>query len=389
MPATSAASFDRSEEVPTTRPLPDASWRGTVADPPAEVIARPRPTPPTRVGSLPLSAIGDPSRRSRRRLVLAGLQVVVLAISALVIYLLVHKVVDSPGGMSMPRHVSWGLVALSIALNIPTTLLRALRSRLLLERVGQHVPFLRLNGVNLAGQTLSWITPAATGDLSRPYFWRNHDRVPVSAGVAVVVYERFVTLLQLGVVGGVLAALVYLPGAVTLGLAAAGMVALAAPWWVSLLTRRFLPPSAALGRRGILGGIFRSLTELEEMGVSARLTALFAACSLLVFLVSGVQVVLLAWGIGSGLALGVAIGAYCISQVAGSVSTLPFGIGASDAVMVGMLVAAGSLKLDALAITILVRVAMTLPLGIAGAAGIVALGRPRIPAEAAPVAPVP
>jgi uncharacterized membrane protein YbhN (UPF0104 family) len=379
-------SFVRSGEVATTRPLPDAQWRGTVAETPPEVITRPRAA---RVTPLLLPEREAPDRRSRRRLLLAGLQILVLAISALVIYLLVRKVVASPGGIATPGRVSWGLVAFAIVLNVPTTLLRALRSHLLLERVGQHVPFLRLNGVNLAGQTLSWITPAATGDLSRPYFWRNRDDVPVSVGVAVVVYERIVTLLQLGVVGGVLAAVVYLPAAAALGLGAAGVVALAAPWWVSLLTRRFLPPTAAQGRHGVVGGIFRSLTRLEEMGVSARLTALFAACTLLVFLVSGLQVVVLAWSIGATAGLGVAIGAYCISQVAGSVSTLPFGIGASDAVMVGLLVAAGTLRLDALAITVLVRVAMTLPLGIAGAGGIVALGRPRIPSEAELATPLP
>jgi uncharacterized membrane protein YbhN (UPF0104 family) len=342
---------------------------------------------PVRVTPLRVSE-GETPRWSRRRLLLAGLQIAVLAISALAIFLLVRKVVESPGGISTPAHISWGLLAFSILLNVPTTLLRALRSRLLLRRVGHDVPFLRLNGVNLAGQTLSWITPAATGDLSRPYLWRNRDAVPVSAGVAVVLYERFVTLLQLGVVGGVLAALVYLPAMAAVGLGAAGLVALAAPWWVSLLTRRFLPPTAAQHRHGVLGGILRSLTQLEEMGVSARLTALFAVCTVLVFLISGFQVVVLAWSIGSGLGLGVAIGAYCLSQVAGSISTLPFGIGASDAVMVGLLVAAGSLRIDALAITVLVRLAMTLPLGIAGAFGILALGRPRLRAQADRVAAV-
>ena len=38
--------------------------------------------------------------------------------------------------------------------------------------------------------------------------------------------------------------------------------------------------------------------------------------------------------------------------------------------------------MDAVAVTVLVRLAMTLPLGIAGAVGIMLLGRPRIPDEA-------
>jgi uncharacterized membrane protein YbhN (UPF0104 family) len=310
----------------------------------------------------------------------------VLAVCAAVIVLLLRRV-DPSSILRQTSHVSWRLVGFAIALNLVPTLLRAARSQLLVRRLGHPVPFLRMNGVDLAGQTLSWITPAATGDLARPYMWRTHDRVPVTAGVAVVVYERLVTLGQMGAIGGVLAAAIYLPPAAVAGLAVAACAALAAPWWVSHLTRGHLSRQAGAERGGILGGLLRSLLRLEDLGLSARLTAAFAAFSLLIFLVSGLQVVVLAWAVGAGTGLGVGIAAYCISQVAGSVSTLPFGIGAADLVTWSLLMAGGMPRAEAVAVTLLVRLAVTLPLGVAGALGIAVLGRPRLTPEPSPAAP--
>ena len=140
----------------------DAAWRGRdsapAGDRPVHQLA---PALPVQVGQ------GSTARRltTRRRLLLAGLQLIVLLISAAVIYFLVRKV--NPGQVvSKAGHVSWRLVAVAIALNLVTTLLRARRSQILLTRLGQHVPFVRMNWVDLAGQTLSWLTPALTGTRS-------------------------------------------------------------------------------------------------------------------------------------------------------------------------------------------------------------------------------
>ncbi len=322
---------------------------------------------------------------TRRRVLLAGLQLVVLLICAAVIYGLVRKV-DPASVISQAGHVSWPLVGVAIALNLPTTLLRARRSQILLTRLGHHVPFVRMNWVDLAGQTLSWLTPAASGDLSRPYLWRNNDRVPVSAGVATVVYERLVTLVQMSVIGGVLAAALFLPPLAAAGLAVAGLLVLALPWWASVLTRGTRPETLPT-TRGLRAGVVRALFQLHDLGASPRLTAGFAGYTLVIFAVSGFQILLLAWALGVGVALTVAIAAYCLSQVAGSLSTLPFGIGATDLVTIGLLTAGGVGHPAALVITVLVRLVMTLPLGIAGAVGILLLGRPRIAEEQAPGVP--
>jgi uncharacterized membrane protein YbhN (UPF0104 family) len=206
--------------------------------------------------------------------------------------------------------------------------------------------------------------------------------VPVSAGVAAVLYERLVTLFQLGVIGGLLAGGVLLPAPAMAGLSLIAVALLFAPWWVSLVTRHAHRTEFAGGPKGIVAGALRALVRLQDLGLSLRVAAIFTALTMGVFLISGFQILLLAWGVGASLALWVAISAYCISQAAGSVSTLPFGLGASDVVVVSLLTAAGIGVVSAAAITILVRLVTTLPLGVAGALGILILGPPRIPTGA-------
>jgi uncharacterized membrane protein YbhN (UPF0104 family) len=83
--------------------------------------------------------------------------------------------------------------------------------------------------------------------------------------------------------------------------------------------------------------------------------------------VSALQIELLAGGVGVALPLWVAAAAFALSQVVGSASSLPFGIGPADAVLVAFLVHAGTGSGGALAITLLTRLAVTVPLGLAGA----------------------
>ena len=355
-----------------TKPSCDADWRrqATFGDEGADDSGTGAGATASRRGWL-----------TRRRVLIAVVQLVVLAISVGVIVGLLHKV-NPAMVIQKSGHVAWSRVWLAIALNIPITALRAWRSQFLVDRLGYRVPWRRMAGTQLAGQTLSWLTPAAAGDMVRPYMWRNRDSVPVSAGVAAVLYERLVTLFQLGVIGALLATGVLLPAAAVVGLSAVAVGLLLAPWWLSVLTRRAHRTEFADGRGGIVAGALRALVRLQDLGVSLRVASVFTALTMGVFVLSGVQIVLLAWGVGAGLALWVAISAYCLSQVAGSVSTLPFGLGATDVVVISLLTAAGVGAVSAAAITILLRLATTLPLGIAGALGILVLGRPRIPAEA-------
>jgi uncharacterized membrane protein YbhN (UPF0104 family) len=157
----------------------------------------------------------------------------------------------------------------------------------------------------------------------------------------------------------------------------AGVALLAAPWWVSRIARRALP-GPDTRRRGVLGALWRALGQLQDLGVSARLGAEFTLLTLLVLAVSGLQILVLVHAVGATVAPAVAIAVFCLSQAAGSISMLPFGVGSIDVTTIALLQAGGVAVVPATAVAILVRVAMTLPLGAAGALSMLWLGRPRL-----------
>src|SRR6266542_199386 len=99
------------------------------------------------------------------------------------------------GGANVP------LLAGAIGLNVPVIAFRAWRTRALLGRLHAAVPLLDVAEAQLVGQTLSGLTPAASGDLSRAYLWNRRSGVPVATGALVVVAERVLSLLLLVAVG--------------------------------------------------------------------------------------------------------------------------------------------------------------------------------------------
>jgi uncharacterized membrane protein YbhN (UPF0104 family) len=285
---------------------------------------------------------------------------------------------------SNPREVweslgeaSAGAIAAVVLLNIPATLLRAARARRVLLCLGSAVPMRRMVPVQLAGQTLSWLTPAASGDLSRAWFWHRQDDVPLTDGVVTVLYERVYSLLLLAVVGAACLA----PGALgpVGSLVTVAVVALAAmlPWFtattaIGRATGRLVVGGVARlpGLRSRSAVVARSGRDLSTLFASRRLGAEFTLLTLGVLLVSGLQVLLLVDTLGAGVGLAVAIAVYGLSQAGSSVSSLPFGIGVGDAIVVGLLTARGMSFDSATAVAVLLRATVTLP--IAAAAVVVA-----------------
>lgn len=278
---------------------------------------------------------------------------------------------DIDAAASAAAHVSWVALAAAMLLNIPCTLLRARRSQLLLAQLGGRVPLTRMVTTQLGGQALSWLTPAASGDLVRPYMWRRSDGIPVRDGVSVVVYERVVSFVLLCAAGAVLASLLVPLGGWAIPLIISGALLLGALAYLGVRSRRHVArPGGRFSER-----VRAVIARFGELVTAPRLAARFTAITLAVFVLSGLQIVLLCAGIGSTLPLWVAVAAYCLSQAAGSLSSLPFGLGVTDAVVVGLLVAAGLDVPAATATMLLTRVAVTLPLALAGAGAYLVIGR--------------
>jgi len=299
-----------------------------------------------------------------------------VAIGAVVIW------VSHPAAIwrSLQEVDAWPLVA-ALALNVPIVLLRAFRAQVIVRFLGYRVSFFSMIPVQLIGQTSSTITPAASGDYVRAYLWRRGQEVPLRVGAAVVTFERLYSLFLLVAVALVL---ITLPRHGFVGWVAVGLLLVAAclaPVLLELAT----PP--ALERRilgrvtggrllgPIKGGAFDMVDNFRRLLRSPVLLGETAAITLVVFILSGFQLALLLAGLGDSIRITQAVAVFATSQVAGILSTLPFGIGAADAILVTVLAGYGIAVGDSATAAVLLRAVSTLPQALAGLVAYLRLDR--------------
>ncbi|MBO0743787.1 MAG: flippase-like domain-containing protein [Candidatus Dormibacteraeota bacterium] len=283
--------------------------------------------------------------------------------------LLVWRIGPGRVGASVER-ASLLLLVAAVALNVPVILLRTWRSHVLLRRLDAKVSAWRLTTSGVVGLTLSGITPAAGGDLVRAYLWRRDDGVPVHSGALVVIVERVGALALMGLLGLSTLAL-ELAGWQLRVVALLSWVCLGFPWlasrlgvgsWLLRQTTR-LPLVRRWATR-----FERSADEVVLMSEDVLLQVGFCALSGLIFAISGAQVWLLVIGLGGSVPYLAAIAGYCLSQVGGAISNLPFGLAAGDALLVLVLAQVGLTPHVGAAAAILLRATTTLPIALAAAA---------------------
>jgi len=272
------------------------------------------------------------------------------------------------GGANVP------LLAGAIGLNVPVIAFRAWRTRALLGRLHAAVPLLDVAEAQLVGQTLSGLTPAASGDLSRAYLWNRRSGVPVATGALVVVAERVLSLLLLVAVG--LAALgMAFGGWQARALAALALGIGALPWLGARLglLSRLLAGMARLPlvrrRAALAERLARNLVVVTgDGGLMVRFNLLTAA----VFAFCAAQVWLLAVALGATLGWPAALAGYCLSQAGGSLSNLPFGLGPGDGLLVVLAAWDGTAIEAAAGIAVLFRLTTTVPIALGA---VIAWGR--------------
>ena len=313
----------------------------------------------------PLRGFWSKARSVGRGRVVAA--IIGIAIGAVVIW------VSHPAAIldSLREVDTWPLVA-ALALNVPIVLLRAFRAQVILRFLGYRVSFMSMIPVQLIGQTSSTITPAASGDYVRAYLWRRDQEVPLRAGAAVVTFERLYSLFLLVAVAVLL---ITLPRHGFAGWVAVALL-LVATSLAPLLLELATPPAlerAILGRitggrllGPIKGGAFDMVDNLRRLLRSPVLLSQTAAVTLAVFVLSGFQLALLLDGLGDSIRITQAVAVYATSQVAGILSTLPFGIGAADAILVTVLAGYGVSVGDSATAAVLLRAVSTVPQALAG-----------------------
>jgi len=254
-----------------------------------------------------------------------------------------------------------GVIALVVLLNVPLCALFGLRMNLVLLRLGHRLePDLVLASA-VVGNVAGALTPASTGEVLRAAALRSHSNVPVDEVVALIAFERgmSVYLLALGTLGAFLATALPAPQAVVACAACASLLSL--PFVLAPLLDRL--PRA---RSGVLGRILEYLrpmaSQLKMLLRSPRLLAPWMVVAAATFGLFTLQYWLLARSVEDVASPGEVWIAFGASQLAAIVTLIPLGLGAADASLAGILHRFGLSLESGASVAVLVRATSTLPL---------------------------
>jgi uncharacterized protein (TIRG00374 family) len=282
---------------------------------------------------------------------------------------------------------------IAVLLTIPVLLLVTLRGMLILQRLGHRVPFLPLMPIAILGNVVGSLTPGAAGDLLRTPFFKDRHDIPYGDGLAAVVYERGFSLFVLAVSTGAAAAWMGLPVAAAMAVTLASVATLlAAPPVGAILLERLRPwwPAGDEAREGAsflrraLATVGDSLESLQVLLRDGAATAGTALLTLVIFGLMAVQTWLVVRALGLTLSPAEAWTALGASMLAGILTFLPLGLGTFDATFAAVVGAAEGGFSAGAAAAVLLRVTVTLPMGIAAFVSyiyLVSLGRRRDPAQ--------
>jgi uncharacterized protein (TIRG00374 family) len=267
-------------------------------------------------------------------------------------------------------------LAVAVLLNGAVVVLWAVRSGDLLAAAGHPVAVAPLLPLTAFANTINNLTPGSAGEVVRAWMLRAHHGVPYATGAAVIVIERVVAIGYLGASAAIIWAgyRLALPGPLVLALLALLVVL------PGLVYGAGLHP-AALAARLPLGGLLgtarwaragAALVRMDDT-IAGLLThprhlAVFALSTGLIFAIYAAQLWLVAASVGIAVDPILAWGALGLAIVAGVLSLLPFGLGATDLVLAALLVSLGVPPPAAAAIAFGNRLVSTLPLGLLGAA---------------------
>lgn len=270
-----------------------------------------------------------------------------------------------------------------LLLNLPTPLVIALRSRLVIGRLGYNVPFSSLLPIAFFGFMAGVITPARSGEILRAIMLKERHGIPMPHGISCVMYERLYSfyLMSLSTLAFAVVIL-WVPHLTIVPALVACFVALAlAPTILYARLRRLFHamPLLRLPRRlasSLLSAGFRDRWQEGESALAllfadAALAARFSVITLLFFTTSALQL----WVIASALDLSLSFSAAWLAwggfAVVGVLSFLPAGLGPADAALVFLLdrqaIAVGS----ATVLAIILRLLVQLPSGLMAIAAFV------------------
>lgn len=253
-------------------------------------------------------------------------------------------------------HIGLLPLMLVFALSLFNYGLRFWRWQLYLGWRGFDIPVVRSLLMYLSGFALT-VSPGKAGEAVR-CLYLNEEGVPYKASFALLFVERLMDLFAIVILSALL--LTVRADLVWVIVCAMAFLLLA----LLVITRKETPDFLVLvGSRfgGRVGGLLEWLADTLEH--SRQLLAWKRLSTVLLMSViswgaEGYGVWLLASALGHDLGLGVAAGIYGLSILAGAAAIfLPAGLGGTEAAMTGLLTAAGLPVAEAIAVTLVCRLA--------------------------------
>lgn len=277
------------------------------------------------------------------------------------------------------RRIGWSTGASLLALSLVNYVLRSVRWRLFLQRLGHRIPAAACTLNYVTGFALT-TTPGKAGEAIRSMGLKRRFGVPFTDSLAAFFAERFSDVLALVLLSALALAMLPYGAWIAAGVAAAVALAL----WIAASDRRTLAAAHWLGR--LLP--HRYAAPLESLaGQAGRLTrgsALAAglALSVAAWAAEGYALYLIVAAMGAAGTPAAAIGIYSAALLGGALFFLPGGLGSTEAFMFALLMQSGMDPVAAGAATVISRVTT---LWFAVALGWIAiLFSPRSPAASYP-----
>jgi uncharacterized protein (TIRG00374 family) len=251
---------------------------------------------------------------------------------------------------------SWGLVVLAVVLSLLNYLLRIIRWRSYLAKLGAPLGF-RFASLSYCAGFAYTVSPGKVGEMVRARYYLPLG-VPLPAVTAAFLSERILDLLSVTA----LAALVFTTSAryeaafiAALVLIVVALSAIALLPWAALSLRLKSTAALPVAIRTVLAGVASALAS-TRMLLRPRVLAAGFAIGLLAWCLEGVGLGLLSTMFAvPQLSLPHAIGIYGIAMLLGGLSLLPGGLGGTEAVMTALLIASGYPVSQALLLTLTCR----------------------------------
>jgi uncharacterized membrane protein YbhN (UPF0104 family) len=249
----------------------------------------------------------------------------------------------------------WGVMVLALALALLNYGLRFARWQFYLRSMQHRVPLLEHARIYLTGFALT-TTPGKAGEAIRAVFLHRHG-VDYGSTFAAMFSERLsdlVTLLVLCVPGLDLDPRLHLLMLVSAAGALAALGLLAWPGWLGWVAARAAPMQGRVGQ--LLRHTVHTLRQARRCH-APRLLILSTLLGLAAWSAEAFAFHLLCARLGMHLTLGYAMFVYAASIIVGGVSLVPGGLGGTEAAMVALLLLRGVSLPQAVAATLLIRLA--------------------------------